>query len=81
MKRIQSACILQTIVFSQKPEAGFTREQAEKINRTEFETYQKKLEFARIRYQIAVQEVRDDGALVVHVRKQYNATNADEYFV
>jgi hypothetical protein len=27
MKRVKAACILQTLVFSQKDDAGFTREQ------------------------------------------------------
>ena len=82
MKRVQAACIMQTLVFSQKPEAGFSKEQAERINRDEFETYKKTLERTRVRYRIAKEEVREDGALVVHVRKQYNATaDVEEYFV
>lgn len=82
MKRVQAACIMQTLVFSQKPDAGFSREQAEQINRGEFESYKKKLERTRVRYQITKEEVRENGAVVVHVRKQYNATvDVDEYFV
>ena len=82
MKRVQAACIMQTLVFSQKPDAGFSREQAERINRDEFEVYKKTLERTRVRYQIAKEEVREDGGIVVHVRKQYNATaDVEEYFV
>ena len=81
MKRIQAACIMQTLVFSQKPELGLDREAMEKVNRAEYERYVRDLERSRTRYRITGEEVREDGAIVVRVRKQYNAVAAvDEYF-
>lgn len=81
MKRVKSACILQTLVFSQKPELGFSKSQALKANHEEFEHYKEALEHAKTRYQIDDTAEQEDGSLVVHVRKQYTS-NADvsEYF-
>lgn len=81
MKRIQAACIMQTLVFSQKPEMGYNRENAERLNRAEYANYIRMLERSRTRYVITSEEVRADGALIVRVRKQYNDKAAvDEYF-
>lgn len=81
MKRIQSACIQQTLVFAQKPDAGYTREHALRINREEFEHYKKTLERTKTRYQIVDVSEREDGAVVVRVKKQYNdKADVSEYF-
>ncbi len=81
MKRVRSACILQTLVFAQKPELGLSAESASKINREEFEKYKATLERTKTRY-IIVDEVQEaDGAVVVHIKKQYNdKADVDEYF-
>jgi len=81
MKRVQSGCILQTLVFAQKEEMGYTKEQALKTNREEFEHYKLLLERSRTRHQIVSETEREDGALVVRVRKQLNnKTDVSEYF-
>lgn len=81
MKRIKSACILQTLVFSQKEEHGYTREQALKLNQAEFEQYKSTLERTRTRHQITDVQELEDGAVLVRVRKQYNAkADVEEYF-
>ena len=81
VKRVRSACILQTLVFSQKPELGHSRNVNLKLNRDEFESYKKSMERTGTRYQIIDESEEADGSLVIHVRKQYNG-NADvsEYF-
>lgn len=81
MKRVRSACILQTLVFSQKPELGHSQNVNLKLNRDEFESYKKSMERTGTRYQIIDESEEADGSLVIHVRKQYNG-NADvsEYF-
>lgn len=81
MKRVKAACILQTLVFAQKPEMGYSKERALEINREEIEHYKKSLERARTRYQILDETEQDDGSIVVHVRKQYNdKADVSEYF-
>ena len=81
MKRVKAACILQTLVFTQKPELGHSKEQILKINHDEIEHYKTSLERARTRYQLIDTVEQDDGSIVVHVRKQYNDTaDVSEYF-
>lgn len=82
MKRVKAACILQTLVFSQKPELGFSREGALKINRDEIEHYKASLNRTGTRYQIVDTHEQEDGSIIVHVRKQYNdKADVSEYFV
>ena len=81
MKRVKAACILQTLVFAQKPEMGYSKERALKINTEEIEHYKATLERAKTRYQIVDTVAQEDGSVVVHVRKQYNnKTDIAEYF-
>ena len=81
MKRVQAACILQTLVFMQKEDCGLSKNSITEANRREFDSYKQKMEKARTRYQIVSQEEQDDGSLVVRVRKQYNdKADVNEYF-
>lgn len=81
MKRVQAACIFQTLIFTQKPEMGYDRAQALKINREEIEHYKAMLERAKTRYQIVDTAEQEDGSIIVHVRKQYNdKAEVREYF-
>ena len=82
MKRVKAACILQTLVFSQKDDAGFTREQALQMNREEVNRYQNSLKRTNTRYQILDESEQEDGSVLIHVRKQYNdRADVSEYFV
>ena len=81
MKRVKAACILQTLVFSQKPEMGYSEESALKINQEEIERYKKNLERTRTKYQIVDTVEQSDGSVILRVRKQYNdRTDVSEYF-
>lgn len=52
MKRVKAACILQTLVFSQKDDCGLTHEQQLKANHGEVNRYKATMDRSRIRYQI-----------------------------
>jgi len=81
MKRVKAACILQTLVFSQKPEAGYSKERMLKLNREEVEHYKNTLNVTNTRHQIVDTVELEDGSIQVHVRKQYNAkADVSEYF-
>ena len=81
MKRVKAACILQTWVFAQKPEMGYSKDRALAINKEEIEHYKATLERAKTRYQIIDTVEQEDGSIVVHVRKQYNdKADVSEYF-
>ena len=81
MKRVKAACILQTLVFAQKPEMGYSKDRALAINKEEIEHYKATLERAKTRYQIIDTVEQEDGSIVVHVIKQYNdKADVSEYF-
>ena len=81
MNRDNAACILQTLVFGQKPEMGYSKDRALRINNEEIEHYKATLERAKTRYQIMDTVEQEDGSIVVHVRKQYNdKADVSEYF-
>lgn len=81
MKRVKAACILQTLVFAQKPELAYGKEHALKLNREEVEHYKATLDRARTRYQIVGTDEQEDGSILLHVRKQYSdRVGVGEYF-
>lgn len=81
MKRVKAACILQTLVFAQKPELGYGRDEALNINREEIERYKSALDRAKTRYQITDTLEQEDGSVVIHIKKQYNdKADVSEYF-
>lgn len=81
MKRIQAACIFQTLLFSQKPEQGYTREQALSFNRQDVEHYKHQLDKNKTRYQITDEKEMEDGSIQIKVRKQYNEkVEVEAYF-
>lgn len=72
MKRVKAACILQSLVFLQKEDCGFSREQILSMNRQEVNRCKQTLERTHTRYQIVSEEEQEDGSIVIHVRKRYN---------
>lgn len=81
MKRVQSACILQTLLFQQKDNALFSKEKNLSLNREEVEKYKSTMEKNRTRFQITEESEQADGSIIVRVRKQYNdKTDVSEYF-
>ncbi len=81
MKRVQAACILQTLVFSQKPELMYTREQALKLNNAEIDSYKANLDKTKTKFQIVDRQELENGSIVIRVRKQYSEkTDVAEYF-
>ena len=81
MKRVKSGCILQTLVFLQKEDCGFSKESQLKYNREEVEKYKKDLEKNKTRYQIVSIDEQADASIIVRVKKHINdKTDVSEYF-
>ena len=81
MKRVQAACILQTLVFQQKDDTRLSKEKKTALNKEEVEKYKASLEKNKTRFQIVEETEQPDGAILVRVRKQYNdKTDVAEYF-
>lgn len=81
MKRVKAACLFQTLIFSQKPELGLSRESALKTNQDEVEHYKLNLKRAGTKYQITSTDEQEDGSIIIRVRKQNSNADATEYFL
>lgn len=77
MKRIQNACLEQTIVFSVRESFGI--EEDRRINREELAHYKMQMAKKHVRYEILSEEECQDGALKVKIRRQYNQYPCSEY--
>jgi len=78
MKRIQSACLLQTIAFRPKDDAMPFNE-AKKAVRKEFDSYLTRLDRSHTAYRITEQTEEADGSIVIRIMRQYNSYPTDSY--
>lgn len=77
MKRIQSACICQTLHFTLKEDVEHLY--AVRQVKEEVEQYKKNLERNHTLYKIVEQTDQPDGSILVKVIKQYNAAPVGNY--
>lgn len=77
MKRIQAACIFQTLHFMLKEDAE--HDWAVRQVAQEVEDYKRRLERNRTQYRITEQTTQPDGSIVLKVIKQYNASPVGSY--
>lgn len=77
MKRIQSACICQTLHFLQKDDVEHDR--AARWNKEEVEKYKKAMECNRTQYKIIEEVEQPDGSIIIKVIKQYNTSPVGNY--
>lgn len=81
MKRVKSGCISQTLLFSQKPDLGLTKNETLEANRQEIIRYKRALERSHTKYVITDEAEQGDGSILIHVKKQINeTTDTSEYF-
>jgi len=81
MKRVKAGCILQTLVFLQKEDCGFSKESQLRFNREEVEKYKRNLEKNKTRYKIVSVEEQEDASIILRIKKHLNdKTNVSEYF-
>ena len=77
MKRVNAACICQTLHFMLKD--GVEHDLAVQQVKTDVEHYKKTLERNRTLYRIVEQTTQPDGSIVVKVIKQYNTSPVGDY--
>lgn len=77
MKRIQSACICQTLHFILKDDVP--HEEAVAQVQHEVERYKASLERNRIRHKLLEETVNPDGSVVIRLIKQYNQSPVGSY--
>lgn len=70
MKRITSACLEQTIRFDTYNDAS---------PEADLKKFLELLERRRTKYELVDQQKMEDGAIVIRLKKQYNAYKTDGY--
>lgn len=70
MRRILSACLLQTMRFDASYEANPEKD---------LELYCKKLDKASTKYVIEDKKVEPNGSIIIRIKKQYNTYSTDGY--
>lgn len=77
MKRIQAACICQTLHFMLKEDLG--HDDAAKLVQEEVAHYKKTLERNRTQYKILDEAEQPDGSVIIRIIKQYNSSPVGQY--
>ena len=81
MKRIQAACIMQTLRFQQTDNAGLPTDMLYKHNEDELNRYKAQLDKNKTRYRIDEESRQPDGSIIVRIRKEYNSrADVGKYF-
>lgn len=78
MKRIQAACLEQTIRFASKDSSNLPL--ARRLAREEANRYLAQLEKSRTKYQIVKEQEAPDGSLLLKLKRQYNYYDCGSYF-
>lgn len=77
MKRIQAACICQTLHFLLKEDVE--QNYAVKMVEDEVAKYKNKLDKNKTQYCIVSEEKQQDGSVVIKIIKQYNTSPVGDY--
>lgn len=77
MKRIQSACICQTLHFQLKD--GISNAFNIRAVQEEVRNYKKKLDASHTKYKIEEETTQEDGSIIIRIRKQYNMSPVGSY--
>ena len=77
MKRINAACLEQTIHFQLKD--GISAELAKQQVRQEYESYKGQMDRHKTQYKIIEETAQPDGSLIVKIKKQNNAQPVGNY--
>ena len=77
MKRIQSACLEQTISFAAKDAP--TAAEAARLTDAEYRHYLAQLDRGRTAYKVLEEQPQEDGSLLIRIKRQYNSYDTGEY--
>lgn len=78
MKRIQAACLMQTIGFY--PKNAYPTQYEKELIQKEYENYKALMDRRGTQYKILREEVQQNGAIIVELKKQNNQQPIGEYF-
>ncbi|MDR3281270.1 MAG: hypothetical protein LBT23_12270 [Synergistaceae bacterium] len=78
MKRVQAACLKQTIHFQLKDNIAHAL--AVRMVKDEFASYKKLLEANKTKFKIVDEKTQNDGSIVIEVKKQHGSYELGDYF-
>ncbi len=77
MKRVQAACICQTLHFQLNEDLG--ENLAVKKVEEEVALYKERLQRKGLKHKIVLEETQPDGSVIIKIIKQYNSSPVGEY--
>ena len=77
MKRVEAACICQTLHFMPKENSGYDNTVA--LVREEVEKYKSGLERSQTKHRILEEITQPDGSVILKIVKQYNTSPVGDY--
>lgn len=77
MKRVEAACITQTLHFLLKE--NVPHDYAIRFVSEEVKKYREQLDRSGTKYKILSEETREDGSVVIEIKKQYNNSSVGHY--
>ena len=77
MKRIQSACLEQTICFTAKDAPAAA--EAARLTDAEYRHYLAQLDRSHTAYKVLEEQPREDGSLQIRIKRQYNSYDTGDY--
>lgn len=76
MKRIQSACLEQTIRFAAKDAPAA---EAARLTDAEYRHYLAQLDRGRTAYKVLEEQPQEDGSVLIRIKRQYNSYDTGDY--
>lgn len=77
MKRVQAACLEQTIHFQLKEELGHAA--ALRAVGEEMSGYKQQMERKHIKYKVVEEATQPDGSVLLKIKRQYNSYDLGDY--
>ena len=77
MKRVKAACITQTLHFLLKEDVG--HDYAIKLVNEVVKKYKEQLEKTKTQYKILSEITKEDGSIMIEIKKQYNTSPIGHY--
>ncbi|MDR1769218.1 MAG: hypothetical protein LBS02_01085 [Hungatella sp.] len=77
MKRVQYACLNQTVHFHLKED--MSQDMAVRAVKAEYEDYKEKLDRSKTAYKIISEQTQNDGSIIVKIKRQINQYDVGNY--
>jgi hypothetical protein len=77
MKRVQYACLNQTVHFQLKED--MSQDMAVRAAKAEYEDYKERLDRSKTAYKIISEQTQNDGSIIVKIKRQINQYDVGNY--